>query len=255
MTFCSRSRNNHMAVALFDNLYIWNAGDGSLTELFSKQSDDEYVSCVRWVTEGNILAVGDSESKVELWDVPNSKRMRIMGGHVDRISTLDWNNHILASGSRSGHVFLHDVRIADHHIATLASHTQEVCGMSWSPDQKFLATGGNDNLVLIWDQRNTNDPLYAFNAHQAAIKAMAFCPWQPRTLATGGGTVDRTIKFWNISSGNMLQSIDTGSQVSALVWSSEDYKEIVSAHGFSHNQLTVWKYPSMAKVADLQVST
>ena len=28
-------------------------------------------------------------------------------------------------------------------------------------------------------------------------------------------------------------------------------KEIVSSHGFSHNQLILWKYPSMVKVAEL----
>ena len=49
--------------------------------------------------------------------------------------------------------------------------------------------------------------------------------------------------------------LDTGSQVSAIVWSSEDYKELASAHGYSHNQVTVWKYPTMGKVADLQAHT
>ena len=117
-----------------------------------------------------------------------------------------------------------------------------------------LATGANDNLVLVWDDRNTNAPISTFNDHQAAIKAVAFCPWQPRTLATGGGSLDRHIRFWNLSTGNLINSIDTGSQVSSIVWSSEEYKELASAHGYSHNQVTVWKYPTMGKVADLQVS-
>ena len=40
-------------------------------------------------------------------------------------------------------------------------------------------------------------------------------------------------------------------QVSSLVWNSE-YRELVSGHGFSHNQLTLWKYPQMTKVSDLK---
>ena len=40
-------------------------------------------------------------------------------------------------------------------------------------------------------------------------------------------------------------------QVSSLVWNSE-YKELVSGHGFSQNQLTIWSYPKMTKVADLK---
>jgi len=251
------SKNNHMAVALHDTLFVWNAADGQIEELYCKESEEDYISCVAWVTEGNYLAVGDSNGTVDLWDVQSRKLMRSMPGHADRISTMKWNNHVLATGSRRGDLFLHDVRIAEHHIATLEGHSQEVCGMAWSPETNthFLATGANDNLVLIWDDRNVSAPIHTFSDHQAAIKAMAFCPWQPRTLASGGGSQCRNIKIWNTTTGNLLNSIDTGSQVSSIIWSSEEYKELASSHGYSHNQVTVWKYPSMGKVADLQAHT
>lgn len=251
------SKNNHMAVALHDTLFVWNAADGSIEELYCKQTEEDYISCVAWAAEGNYLAVGDSCASIELWDVQSSKLMRSMRGHEDRISSLKWNNHVLASGSRKGDLFLHDVRIAEHHIATLEGHSQEVCGMAWSPESNchILATGANDNLVHIWDDRNTASPVHTFSDHQAAIKAVAFCPWQPRTLATGGGSQDRHIRVWNTSTGNCLNSVDTGSQVSSIVWSSEEYKELASGHGYSHNQVTIWKYPSMGKVADLQGHT
>ena len=96
------SKNNHMAVALHDTLFIWNAADGSIEELYSKQSEEEYISCVSWVNEGSYLAVGDSTALVDLYDVSCMKMMRSMQGHADRVSTLKWNNHILASGSRRG---------------------------------------------------------------------------------------------------------------------------------------------------------
>lgn len=35
-----------------------------------------------------------------------------------------------------------------------------------------------------------------------------------------------------------------------MLWSKE-YKELVSSHGFAQNQLVIWKYPSMNKVAEL----
>ncbi|CAM9822258.1 unnamed protein product, partial [Ascophyllum nodosum] len=55
--------------------------------------------------------------------------------------------------------------------------------------------------------------------HQAAVKALAWCPFQRHLLASGGGTADRSIKFWNTANGSMLNSIDTGSQVCSLQWS------------------------------------
>ena len=39
-------------------------------------------------------------------------------------------------------------------------------------------------------------------------------------------------------------------QVCALQWSAHD-KELVSSHGYSHNQLILWKYPSMVRCLGL----
>lgn len=245
---------NHMAVALSAGVYIWNATDGSIMQLCQREQEEEYVSSVSWIKEGNVLAIGDSEGCVQLWDVANTKCMRTMAGHTDRVSTLDWNSHILASGGREGEIHLHDVRVAEHRVQTLRGHTQEVCGLVWSPDGRLLASGGNDNIVQLWEvagARNTSTrPLHTITEHQSAVKAVSWCPWQPGVLATAGGTVDRTIRMWNTASMNQLHCLDTGSQVSSIVWNTE-YKELITGHGFSQNQLTVWKYPSLAKVADL----
>lgn len=118
-----------------------------------------------------------------------------------------------------------------------------------------MASGGNDNLVNIWSAvqggvYTHGEPLHVLNQHQAAVRALAWCPWQSNVLATGGGTADRCIKFWNVNNGTCLNSVDSKSQVCALLWSS-NYKELISAHGFANNQLTIWKYPSMVKQAEL----
>jgi WD40 repeat protein len=54
-------------------------------------------------------------------------------------------------------------------------------------------------------------------------------------------------RFWNTTTGAQLNSIDTGSQVCALQWSRHE-REILSSHGYSKNQLCLWRYPTMVKV-------
>lgn len=39
-------------------------------------------------------------------------------------------------------------------------------------------------------------------------------------------------------------------QISSLVFA-PNYKELVSAHGYAHNNVVIWKYPSLSKVAEL----
>ena len=135
-----------------------------------------------------------------------------------------------------------------HITATLRGHDQEVCGLKWSPNGQQLASGGNDNMLHIWEANNER-PTHCITSHQAAVKALAWCPFQSNLLASGGGTADRCIKFSNTHTGAVLNSIDTASQVCALQWSRHE-REILSSHGFSQNQLCLWKYPSMVKVAE-----
>lgn len=82
------------------------------------------------------------------------------------------------------------------------------------------------------------------------MKALAWCPWRSNLLASGGGTADRHIRFWNSSSGECLSAIDTKSQVCSLAWSS-NYKELISGHGYANFQISIWKYPALTKVTDL----
>jgi len=82
---------------------------------------------------------------------------------------------LLYSGSRSGHIHHHDVRVASHLIGSIAAHTQEVCGLKWSPDGKILASGGNDNILNLWPADggqcySTATPVYSFHQHTAAVK-------------------------------------------------------------------------------------
>jgi len=39
-------------------------------------------------------------------------------------------------------------------------------------------------------------------------------------------------------------------QISSLEFA-PNYKELVSGHGYAHNNVAIWKYPSLTKVADL----
>jgi WD40 repeat protein len=54
---------------------------------------------------------------------------------------------------------------------------------------------------------------------EAAVKGLAWSPHNHGVLASGGGSADKTIKFWNTLNGTMLDSIDTGSQVCNLMFS------------------------------------
>ncbi|KAJ9131979.1 WD40 repeat-like protein [Pleurostoma richardsiae] len=243
------SSGNQVAIGLERNVYVWSADEGSVSCLL-ETSPDTYVSSVKWSGDGAYVSVGLGTGEVQIWDVAEGAKVRSMFGHDTRVGVMGWNKHILSTGARSGLVYNHDVRIAEHKIAELVSHTSEVCGLEWRSDGAQLATGGNDNLVSIWDARSLSVPKFTKTNHKAAVKALAWCPWNTNLLATGGGSYDRHIHFWNTTSGARVNSIDTGSQVTSLRWSTH-YREIVSSSGFPDNSLSIWSYPTLVRNVEI----
>uniref|UniRef100_A0A453GWF2 CDC20/Fizzy WD40 domain-containing protein n=1 Tax=Aegilops tauschii subsp. strangulata TaxID=200361 RepID=A0A453GWF2_AEGTS len=242
------SSQNMLAVGLGTCVYLWSASSSKVTKLCDLGPRDS-VCAVHWTREGSYLAVGTSLGDVQIWDSSRCKRIRNMGGHQTRAGVLAWNSTILSSGSRDKNILQHDIRVPTDYISKFSGHRSEVCGLKWSHDDRELASGGNDNQLLVWNQRS-QQPVLRLTEHTAAVKAITWSPHQHSLVASGGGTADRCIKFWNTANGNMLNSIDTGSQVCNLAWC-KNVNELVSTHGYSQNQIMVWKYPSMSKVATL----
>ena len=239
--------SNILGVGLGSCVFMWNSASGRVTKLCDLQ--DDIVTSVSWIQRGTHVSIGTNKGLVQIWDAEKQRRLRTMTGHTARVGALAWNDHILTSGSRDRLIYHRDVRQADQYLRKLVGHKQEVCGLRWNTEDGQLASGGNDNKLMVWDKLSET-PLYKFSEHTAAVKAIAWSPHQHNLLASGGGTADRRIKFWNTSTGQCIQELDTGSQVCNLAWS-KNSNELVSTHGYSQNQIVVWKYPSMTQVASL----
>jgi cell division cycle protein 20 (cofactor of APC complex) len=267
LNLISWSADNILAVALAHCVYLWNAGSGEIHHLATIEGDDDYVTSVAWCTvagQSKYLAIGTNSNVVQLWDTQASRIVRTLRGHTGRVASIAWNQHWLSSGGRDSLIIQHDVRSANHVVAKYKAHEQEVCGLKWNDDGTTLASGGNENYLCIWDASMSSrhrdnyyssevSPRLVLKQHKAAVKALDWCPFNRGLLASGGGTADRTIKLWNSNSGAMLKSIDTGSQVCSVLWSKHQ-RELCSSHGFSENQLILWKYgsrSSLTKVKEL----
>jgi cell division cycle 20-like protein 1 (cofactor of APC complex) len=282
------SSTNVLGVGLNACVYLWTAYNAAVSKLCDLAGQGDIVSSVSWVQKGSSLAVATTSGRLNIYDATTLQLTRAYpAAHNNRIGALAWNSHVLSSGSRDRSIHHRDVREPDTKpFKRSIGHRQEVCGLKWSgdsgPNAATLASGGNDNKVCIWDLRGSkrpahasvsnskasadispgpsgaedsgDSPLWKFHEHTAAVKALAWDPHVPGVLATGGGTQDKHIRFWNVAHGTMLHQLDTGSQVCNLIWSLTSH-ELVSTHGFSsttaQNQICIWKYPTLNMVASL----
>lgn len=90
--------------------------------------------------------------------------------------------------------------------------------------------------LLVWNSSSLL-PVQQYSDHLAAVKAIAWSPHQHGLLASGGGTADRCLRFWNTLTGQALQSTDTGSQVCNLAWSKHANELVRRCRHALHNTL------------------
>ncbi len=247
------SSSNVLAVALDSAVYIWDAKSSCVQLLTQLENECDYISALSFTSDGSSLSMANSFGCLSTFDLVAQKKLCNFRIHdTGRIACLatcpSALDRALSAGSKSGNVYHIDPRISSRSpTMVMQEHTLEVCGLKRNNDGHQLASGGNDNKVCIWDLRNPSEPLWIQSDHNAAIKALDWCPWQRNLLATGSGTADRRIRFWNTMTNSCLREIQCESQVCGLRWSAS-HSEIVSTHGYSNNELAIWHYPSLTKI-------
>ncbi|KAA0158215.1 hypothetical protein FNF28_06334 [Cafeteria roenbergensis] len=267
-----------LAVGLGPDLFLWNAATAGVTRLLGFEGEDETVTAVSWTESGRRVAVASSEGRVQLWDAETERQVRSFPDHPQRVSTMSWANNLLATGGRDNTIRVFDARKGGRPVMRLSGHESEVCGLRWSPDRATLASGGNDNRVLLWSvagavrakrQASSSsssgaasgdgaasglsarlEPLYRLSGHRAAVKALDWSPHRRGLLVSGGGTLDKSLRFWNALTGECVGCVDTGCQVCNVRWSLSG-EELVTTHGYSRNDVCLWRYPSMQRLATL----
>ncbi|KAG8427659.1 hypothetical protein J3459_022587 [Metarhizium acridum] len=209
-------------------------------------------------------------------------------------------------------------------VTRISIHSQQICGLAWSPNGALFASGANDNLccllkvneilapqhlglhpddpdayspypnsnfdtliqmqmtpsvsqaslgwqngggsfptvdggspgMTITPQTNVRNLLSGCQSqvwtHQAAVKAIAFCPWLQGLVATGGGSNDKCIHFFHTVSGSSLATISVAAQVTSLIWSNTK-REIAATFGYTHPEhpyrIAVFSWPDCSQIA------
>lgn len=370
LAYCHTSRT--LAVGLSNRVYLWSEAFGvQHAHLQENYGRDTYVSCLSFSSnEGghSILAVGRNSGHLSLWSLYDSGLPRFHAQQPSSVACVAFKPVVtrrpserfgslvsmeeLLVGDESGVVSyysiewmsnlefeIHGWQGAMNLIAKISVHSQQICGIAWSREGDYFATGANDNWCCLFEvkdifrqpnkkfshtpsrrkslqtimakhglpdalrssataaleSRGLNDldldyvqALQGHTAlndmpdscrksilgqetvlvtrgqekqkwiHSAAIKAIAFCPWQRGLLAIGGGSNDRAIHFYHTFSGACLATIDVQAQVTSLIWSTSR-REIAATFGYAQPEhpyrIAVFSWPDCQQVVAIPWTT
>jgi WD40 repeat protein len=131
---------------------------------------------------------------------------------------------LAVSGSKFGYkVMLWNV--PDGSLVWTRAHESEVECVTFSPDDKQIATGGEDYYVRIWDTA-TGDEIASWE-HPSGLDGIT---WSNDGKIIASGSEEGEAFFWDSDTYKLLWKIKVGSTINSLDFTSDDKRIVVGGN-------------------------
>lgn len=128
----------------------------------------------------------------------------------------------------------------------LRGHAAPILAVAYSPPGDYIATGGADNSVKVWNARNGH-LLFTLRGHQQAVCSVA---WSSDGQWIVTGSFDHTARVWNATNGLQVHALVGHKAAILAVAYSPDGRQIVT--GSRDQTAIVWNATTGGSLFSLQ---
>lgn len=121
----------------FGKLQIWDEDTRHSKDIWVSREDIGAITSLVFSPDGDTLAAGSTNGKINLWDVQTGELGNTLTEHTGIVSSLVFSpdGHTLAAGNKDGTVLLWNVGTAE----LLTTLTEQMWGLVFHPDSSLLA--------------------------------------------------------------------------------------------------------------------
>jgi len=178
--------------------------------LFSFKGHQTEGFAMNWSpTMPGVLATGDCKKDIYVWkpsqDAASWAIDKPLKGHTASVEDVIWSpneTNVLASCSVDKSIRIWDCRVNPDRanmLTAVNAHSSDVNVIDWNKNEPFLASGGDDNMVKIWDLRSFDkgQPVAVFKHHSQPVTSVEWHPKDFSVLASSGA--DNQIALWDLA--------------------------------------------------------
>ncbi|NXK60327.1 GEMI5 protein, partial [Sylvietta virens] len=172
---------------------------------------------ISWKPDGKLLALGNEDGSIEIFQAPNLKLLCTIQQHHKLINAIRWHHehgtqpelsYLIASGSINATIYVHNLKSVVENSSenpltitepfrTLAGHTAKITSLSWSPHHEGrLVSACYDGTAQVWDVMK-EEPLCNYRGHQGRLLSVQWSPVDSDCVYTGAD--DFSVHKWHIS--------------------------------------------------------
>jgi WD40 repeat protein len=152
--------------------------------------------------DGTLLAAIDTNNTVCLWRIADGKQLWIGRGHLSWIWSIAFspNAEWIITAGFDATIRIWDVSTGD--CVKIIQDTSDIFAVAFSPNGQLMISCGPSDATL-WDIRKGKRIRSLVGHQHGRIWTAAFSPHEPIVVT---GSTDKTIKAWNIESGDCLRT-------------------------------------------------
>lgn len=169
-------------------IYLRSMPDGTLITILEGSGN------VMFSPDGNYLITGDGK----IWQMPEGSYLKTIEGATG-IMAINSSSNILVTADQYTIKFWNFPE--GSLLKTLNAHSNTIRSIALSPDNKLLASGGDDNEIKLWTFPEGNF-IKVLSGHLFSVTSLVFSPDGNYLLS---GSADSTIKIWAIPSGQPVE--------------------------------------------------